>query len=239
MRVLIAEDSALFREGLAGLLTAAGHEVVASLAGADGLVDAVIEHEPSVAVIDVRMPPTMTDDGAEAAREIRRRRPEQPIVLLSQHLETRHSVQLVSTGAFGYLLKDRVLRVEDFLDALERVASGGSALDPAVVSALLAPRRSELEPLSPRELEVLGLVAEGHSNAAIAGRESPALDLPEAGARRIGGHASPGACGAHLFTGLRQRLGPCPATAPGVLRRFRGRRSAVLRPTGRRVRTSE
>ncbi|MFC5265069.1 response regulator transcription factor [Kribbella sp. VKM Ac-2568] len=170
MRVLIAEDSALFREGLAGLLTAAGHEVVASLAGADGLVDAVIEHEPSVAVIDVRMPPTMTDDGADAAREIRRRRPEQPIVLLSQHLETRHSVQLVSTGAFGYLLKDRVLRVEDFLDALERVASGGSALDPAVVSALLAPRRSELEPLSPRELEVLGLVAEGHSNAAIAGK---------------------------------------------------------------------
>jgi DNA-binding NarL/FixJ family response regulator len=222
VRVLIAEDSALFREGLAGLLTAAGHEVVASLAGADGLVDAVIEHEPSVAVIDVRMPPTMTDDGADAAREIRRRRPEQPIVLLSQHLETRHSVQLVSTGAFGYLLKDRVLRVEDFLDALERVASGGSALDPAVVSALLAPRRSELEPLSPRELEVLGLV-----------------DLPEAGARRIGGHASPGACGAHLFTGLRQRLGPCPATAPGVMRRFRGRRRAVLRPTGRRVRTSE
>lgn len=170
MRVLIAEDSVLFREGLARLLTESGHEVVDSLADAVGLADVVLRCRPDVAVIDVRMPPTMTDDGAGAAREIRARRPDQPILLLSQHVETRHSVQLVSSGAFGYLLKDRVLRVDDFLDALTRVAAGGSALDPAVVAALLAPRRSELEPLSAREREVLGLVAEGHSNAAIAGR---------------------------------------------------------------------
>lgn len=116
------------------------------------------------------MPPTMTDDGANAARLIRAERPTQPILLLSQHIETRHSVELVSTGAFGYLLKDRVLRVGDFLDAVARVAAGGSALDPEVVATLLRPVHPELARLSHREREVLALVAEGQSNTAIADR---------------------------------------------------------------------
>ncbi|MFR9779890.1 response regulator transcription factor [Micromonospora sp. MS34] len=170
MRVVIAEDSVLFREGLTRLLTESGHEVVAAVGAANGLPGIVREHRPDVAVIDVRMPPTMTDDGARAAQEIRDESPQQPILLLSQHVETRHSVNLVSTGAFGYLLKDRVLRVGDFLDSLTRVAEGGSALDPEIVSALLAGRKSGLADLSAREREVLALVAEGHSNMSIAAR---------------------------------------------------------------------
>ncbi|MEV0286887.1 MULTISPECIES: response regulator transcription factor [unclassified Kribbella] len=170
MRVLIAEDSVLFREGLVRLLTESGHEVVETTATADGLPELVDVLRPDIAVIDVRMPPTMTDDGARAAHLIREAAPDQPMLLLSQHVETRHSVHLVSTGAFGYLLKDRVLRVTDFLDALERVAAGGSALDPDVVAALLASDDGGLGKLSAREREVLALAAEGHSNAAIAAR---------------------------------------------------------------------
>jgi DNA-binding NarL/FixJ family response regulator len=170
MRVVIAEDSALFREGLARLLVDSGHEVVATTATADGLPELVRAHGPDIAVIDVRMPPTMTDDGARAAHLIRQQAPAQPMLLLSQHVETRHSVRLVSTGAFGYLLKDRVLRVDDFLEALTRVAAGGSALDPEVVAALLRPQQSELNRLSTRERDVLALAAEGHSNTAIATR---------------------------------------------------------------------
>lgn len=170
MRVLIAEDSALFREGLTRLLTELGHEIVAATATADGLPGLVHEHRPDIAVIDVRMPPHMADDGARAAQQIRDESPRQPILLLSQHVETRHSVKLVSTGAFGYLLKDRVLHVEDFLDALTRVAAGGSALDPEIVSALLAARRPGLADLSARETEVLALAAQGHSNMSIAAR---------------------------------------------------------------------
>jgi DNA-binding NarL/FixJ family response regulator len=172
VRIVIAEDSVLFREGLARLLTEGGHEVVAAVGDAETLVDAVREHEPDLAVIDVRMPPTLTDDGARAAAQLREERPGLPMMLLSQHVETRHSVPLVASGAFGYLLKDRVLRVDDFLDAVRRVADGGSALDPDVVGALLAPTRGddELAALSAREREVLALVAEGRTNAGIARR---------------------------------------------------------------------
>jgi DNA-binding NarL/FixJ family response regulator len=172
VRIVIAEDSALFREGLVRLLTEGGHEVVAAVGDADALVDAVRAHDPDLAVIDVRMPPTLTDDGARAAALLRAERPRFPMMLLSQHVETRHSLPLVTAGGFGYLLKDRVLGVDDFLDAVRRVADGGSALDPEVVAALLAPTRGddELAALSAREREVLALVAEGRTNAGIARR---------------------------------------------------------------------
>ena len=140
MRIVIGEDSALFREGLASLLTDSGHEIVAKAADAPSLVTAVDATEPDLAVIDIRMPPDHTDDGARAARTVRARHPRTGIVLLSQHVETRHSVELVSSGGFGYLFKDRVLDVDDFLDAPRRVAAGGSALDPEVVTRLLAGR---------------------------------------------------------------------------------------------------
>lgn len=130
MRIVIGEDSALFREGLARLLEDAGHEIVGRAADAVTLVHAVQQTRPDLAVIDVRMPPDGTDDGARAARTLRELRPDLAIVLLSQHVETRHSVDLVAGGRFGYLLKDRVFDVDDFLDALRRVADGGSALAP-------------------------------------------------------------------------------------------------------------
>ena len=137
MRIVIGEDSALFREGLARLLEDAGHEVVGRAADAVALVETVEQELPDLAVIDVRMPPDGTDDGARAARTLRDRMPDLAIVMLSQHVETRHSVDLVAGGRFGYLLKDRVFDVDDFLDALRRVAEGGSALDPEVVATLL------------------------------------------------------------------------------------------------------
>jgi DNA-binding NarL/FixJ family response regulator len=172
VRIVIAEDSVLFREGLARLLVEGGHEIVAAVGDAGGLVDAVRVHDPDLAVIDVRMPPTLTDDGARAAALLRAERPRFPMMLLSQHVETRHSLPLVTSGGFGYLLKDRVLGVDDFLDAVRRVADGGSALDPDVVGALLAPTRGddELAVLSAREREVLALVAEGRTNVGIARR---------------------------------------------------------------------
>ncbi|MEV4623478.1 response regulator transcription factor [Asanoa sp. NPDC049573] len=172
MRVVIGEDSALFREGLARLLADAGHEIVAKVGDAPALVAAVAAHGPDLAVIDVRMPPDLTDDGARAARTIRAAHPALGILLLSQHVETRHSVELVASGGFGYLLKDRVLDVDDFLDALRRVATGGSALDPEVVARLLGPRRADdpLSALTGREREVLALMAEGRTNVGIARR---------------------------------------------------------------------
>ena len=172
LRIVIEEDSVLFREGLARLLTESGHEVVDAVGDAPSLLAAVDDQLPDLAIIDVRMPPTMTDDGAQAARALRAQHPELGILLLSQHIETRHALDMVGTGGFGYLLKDRVLRVDDFLDAVERVAGGGSALDPSVVAALVAPRRLDdrLATLSSRELEVLELVAEGRTNVAIADR---------------------------------------------------------------------
>jgi DNA-binding NarL/FixJ family response regulator len=172
VRVLIAEDSVLFREGLAGLLRQAGHEVVAEVGDADALLTEARRTRPDLCVVDVRMPPRMDSDGARAARALREEFPGQPVLLLSQQVETRHSLELITSGSCGYLLKDRVLRVADFLDAVTRVAAGGTALDPEVVAALVAPLRGgqRLAPLTARELEVLSLAAEGHSNAGIAAR---------------------------------------------------------------------
>jgi DNA-binding NarL/FixJ family response regulator len=169
VRIVIGEDSALFREGLARLLVDAGHEVVGLAGDAVALLTVVAETEPELAVIDIRMPPDHTDDGARAARRLRTSYPRMGIVLLSQHVETRHSVDLVSSGGFGYLLKDRVLDVDEFLDALTRVAAGGSALDPEVVSRLLG-RPDRLGSLTPREKEVLALMAEGCTNVGISRR---------------------------------------------------------------------
>ena len=171
MRVLIGEDSALFREGLAALLESSGHEVVGRAGDALELLQLVSSTSPDIALIDIRMPPDNTDDGARAAVKIRSAWPALPILLLSAHVETKHSVALVSQGAFGYLLKDRVLDVDDFLATVERVAAGGSALDPEVVARLVAGQaESSLGALTPRELEVLALMAEGWTNLSISQR---------------------------------------------------------------------
>jgi len=172
VRIVIGEDSALFREGLARLLEDAGHAIVAKAEDAPSLVAAVKQQQPDLAVVDIRMPPDRTDDGARAAVQLRHLMPRLGIVLLSQHVETRYSVELVTQGYFGYLLKDRVFDVDEFLDALRRVASGGSALDPEVVSTLMARARTAdpLGTLTVREREVLELMAEGHTNAGVARR---------------------------------------------------------------------
>jgi DNA-binding NarL/FixJ family response regulator len=171
VRIVIAEDTVLLREGLAGLLEDAGHSVVARVGDAEALLAVVAEHAPDLAIVDVRMPPTYEDEGMQAAVEIRRAYPATGVLVLSQHVESRYAVELVgSGGGFGYLLKDRVLDVDEFLDAADRIRSGGSALDPEVVKQLLQPPREEgpLGDLTPREREVLGLMAEGRTNAGIA-----------------------------------------------------------------------
>ena len=173
MRVVIAEDTVLLREGLAGLLEDDGHDVVGRAGDAEVLLALVAEHEPDLAIVDVRMPPDYDDEGTQAAATIRRTHPETAVLVLSQHIETRHVVELVAAGGgFGYLLKDRVLDVDDFLDAARRVSEGGSALDPQVVSRLLSTRGAAdpLAELSAREREVLSLMAEGRTNAGIAKR---------------------------------------------------------------------
>jgi DNA-binding NarL/FixJ family response regulator len=172
VRIVIAEDAVLLREGLAGLLEDAGHAVLARVGDAEALLAVVAEHEPDLAVVDVRMPPLYEDEGLRAAVAIRARHPGTGVLVLSQHVEGRHVAGLLGAGAFGYLLKDRVLDVDDFLEAAERVASGGSALDPEVVARLLTPADAQplLAELTPREREVLGLMAEGRTNAGIAKR---------------------------------------------------------------------
>lgn len=173
MRVVIAEDAVLLREGLARLLADEGHEVRAAVGDALALVEAVARERPDVCIVDVRMPPSFTDEGLRAAIEIRTRWPGAPVLVLSQYVEERYATELLSgdTRGVGYLLKDRVADVREFLDALARVAGGGTALDPEVVAQLLArARRHPHDELTPREREVLALMAEGLSNAGIAAR---------------------------------------------------------------------
>jgi DNA-binding NarL/FixJ family response regulator len=171
VRVVIAEDSVLLREGLARLLADGGFEVVAQVGDADALVHAVLREDPDVAIVDVRMPPSQTDEGARAASEIRAQRPDVGVLVLSQVVEARHALALFSEKAegFGYLLKDRVLDVEGFLESVRRVGLGGVAIDPEVVAQLVGRRSADdpLAALSPREREVLSLMAEGRSNRAI------------------------------------------------------------------------
>jgi DNA-binding NarL/FixJ family response regulator len=170
---VIAEDTVLLREGLSGLLEDAGHTVLARVGDAESLLAVVAEHEPDLAIVDVRMPPTYEDEGMRAAATIRQEHRGTAVLVLSQHVEDRHAVDLVgSGGGFGYLLKDRVLDVDEFLETAERVCRGGSALDPEVVTQLLAPSNGDetLSALSPRERGVLGLMAEGLTNAGIAKR---------------------------------------------------------------------
>ncbi|NUW35126.1 response regulator transcription factor [Nonomuraea sp. SMC257] len=170
MRVVLAEDSVLLREGLVRLLDAAGMRVVAAVAEAEGLLRAAEEHRPDLVVTDVRMPPTHTDEGLRAALVLRRQQPGLAVLVLSQYVEERYAAQLLSSaaGGVGYLLKDRVADVSEFIDALRRVAGGGTALDPEVVAQLLLRGHSDpLDRLTPREREVLKLMAEGRSNTGI------------------------------------------------------------------------
>ena len=173
LRIVIAEDAAIMRDGLTQTLTRRGHDVVAAVADADSLLRAVDAHRPDVAIIDVRMPPTHTDEGLRAAQAIRRAHPGVGVLVFSQYIETQSAAELLagSVEGVGYLLKDRVADVGDFIDAITRVAAGGMVLDPEVVRQLLrASRRADrLAVLTPREREVLSLVAQGRSNAAIAG----------------------------------------------------------------------
>ncbi|WP_207457286.1 response regulator [Herbiconiux sp. SYSU D00978] len=172
LRVILAEDSVLLREGLVRVLGEAGFVPVAALEDATGIQDAVERHAPDVAVLDVRMPPTFRDEGIQAARALRRRFPRLGLLLLSQYVEATYARELLESGegGIGYLLKDRIVALDDLGDAIRRVAAGGTVLDPQVVSELIATRRDPLTALTPRERDVLGLMAEGRSNSAIAAR---------------------------------------------------------------------
>jgi DNA-binding NarL/FixJ family response regulator len=184
VRVVLAEDSVLLREGLVRLLEEAGTEVVAAVADGPSLVRAVREHRPDVAVVDVRMPPTHTDEGLQAALAIRAKHPKVGVLVLSQHADIGLAMKLLDGGAegVGYMLKDRVADLEDFADAIRRVAAGGSALDPTIVSQLLSKRRATgpLDDITAREREVLELMAEGRSNQGIAER----LEISDRGVQK-------------------------------------------------------
>jgi DNA-binding NarL/FixJ family response regulator len=171
MRVVIAEDLALLRDGIVRLLRDSGMEVVAAVEDGEALVEAVTRERPDVAVVDVRLPPSFRDEGLRAALEARRRVPGTAVLVVSQYVEQTYAVELLADGAggVGYLLKDRVARVEEFIDALRRVAAGGTALDPEVVTELFARDHGRpLDALTPREREVLALMAQGYANATIA-----------------------------------------------------------------------
>ena len=172
MRVVIAEDAVLLREGLIRLLTEHDAEVVAAVGDGDALIEAVTRERPDVSIVDVRMPPTFRDEGLKAAIELRRRIPETPILVFSQYVEERYAAELLEGGTrgVGYLLKDRVADVRDFIHAVRQVAAGGTILDPEVVAQLVTRRRQDdrLSSLTPREQEVLALMAEGRTNGAIA-----------------------------------------------------------------------
>ncbi|MEU9045450.1 MULTISPECIES: response regulator transcription factor [unclassified Kitasatospora] len=174
MRIVVAEDLYLLRDGMVHLLEAYGHQVVATAATGPETLDALLTHRPDAAVVDVRMPPTQSDEGLQAALAARREVPGLPVLILSQHVEQLYARELLAdgTGGIGYFLKESVFDGEQFVDALERVAKGGTAMDPAVIAALVssAPSNRRLDRLTERELEVLGLMAEGLSNQAIAQR---------------------------------------------------------------------
>jgi DNA-binding NarL/FixJ family response regulator len=188
-RIVLADDAILLREALAAGLGAAGFEVVGQAADVAGLLALVERERPDVVVVDVRMPPTHTTEGLEAAREIRRRHPAMAILVLSQYVETRYAVDLIreDPAGIGYLLKDRVTRLEDLADAVRRVSGGGSVIDPEVVARLLGrPRRhSPLDELTPREREILALMAEGRSNQGIADRLVLELKTVEGHVRQV------------------------------------------------------